>query len=117
MSRSSPSGTGALRVGPDGQHVHSIVVTGQPTKSAAADQMIHSSSSTLRMLGQLRSVDGAWWQGEPRAWRRTDHGWVAMVQWNRGPGKKSYLGNLPEERVRQVGAGVPAGSLQAWRFG
>lgn len=45
-------------------------------------------------------VDGQWWPGTLRAWRRTETGWVALVEWNHGPGL-NYLASFPEGRIRR----------------
>lgn len=40
-------------------------------------------------------------EGELRAWKLTPGGWVASVQWRRGPGQGTRTGDFPADRVRE----------------
>jgi len=45
--------------------------------------------------------DGDEVEGELRAWKRGPDGWVASVQWRRGPGQGTRTGDFPADRVRE----------------
>ena len=45
-------------------------------------------------------VNGAWCEGELRAWTPTETGWVAQVQWRRTAGTGDYLDTFPAAAVR-----------------
>jgi hypothetical protein len=82
-----------------------------PVGTGVADVRLFDAARPVEVL-----VDGTWWPGLQKAWRRDEHGgWTAEVAWFEGYGVAggSRIATLPAARVRLPTAQSPSDSAAA----
>ncbi|WP_236832456.1 HNH endonuclease [Blastococcus sp. KM273128] len=81
-----------------------------PVGAGVANVHLFEAPRTVEVL-----VDGTWWPGLQRAWRRDENGWMAEVAWFEGYGGAggSRVATLPAALIRLPTAQSPSDATRA----